>query len=159
MNRTCLKLMAFLICLPGLAGCLFVRHHTKIDREKEMQQQVVFENVQAQRVFESRAANPVARAVDGKTNVVAVPFLLWSSTHRMKSEAAYYNDQIRVCDKDGDRQISEAEALSYNPNYGQEEQVTSTEGSGTSIHETVELKPVPKSDVRQASSQRSKTNR
>lgn len=155
MNHVRLSLVALSASLPCVAGCLIVRHNTKLDREAELQKQVVFQNEEAQRLFESRAANPLQRMADGKTNVVAIPFLMWSSTTRMKAEGAYYNDQIVICDTNGDRQITEAEAKKYNPNDGMQTQVTATySGDGKTQKETVEVRQVRPSAVHQAGGQK-----
>lgn len=117
MKRVRLTLVALMMCLPGVAGCLIMHHHTKYEREAEQRKMVVFQTETAERVFKARAMNDEVRDSQGKSNFVAIPFLLmWSST-RVKSQPAFYNDQILACDTNGDRQISESEALAYNPTY------------------------------------------
>jgi hypothetical protein len=46
-------------------------------------------------------------------NVFAVPFLLWYSTTDVVSDNGIYNDQIAICDSNGDRIITLQEAETY----------------------------------------------
>ncbi len=109
--RLSLLLCAVLSC--SLSGCLFVRHSTRIVREKEAIHPIRFESEQAQRVFEAGVHELQARKETSGGEVTAVPFLCWYSYMNQLSDNAIYNDQESACDLNGDGFITLEEALAY----------------------------------------------
>lgn len=102
--------MAFLCCMPG---CLFVNHSTKVVRDKEPLQRVAFESEQAQQAFVAGVHDLQTRKQNYNFQVSAVPLLWWRSTANELSDNAIYNDQVSVCDTNGDGIISTQEGLTY----------------------------------------------
>ena len=112
-RRISTLLLVALLCFSS--GCLFTHHSTNLVRQDEPPREVQFESLAAQQAFNAKAFDEEARQKAAKTDFVAIPFLLWWSKMHVLSEGAYYNDQVAVCDTDGDGLISVGEALAYNP--------------------------------------------
>jgi hypothetical protein len=106
------------VCCAALlslnSGCLITRYNTNVVRKNEKPRAVQFESAQAKNIFEGKE-------VEVKTNLtsvsnprfVAVPFLLlWGSTD-VVSDNGIYNDQLAICDTNGDGVISFDEATTY----------------------------------------------
>ena len=104
-----------LVLLCFCSGCLFTHHSTNVVRQDEPPREVQFESLSAQQAFNAKAFDEEARQKAAKTDFVAIPFLLWWSKMDVLSDGAYYNDQVAVCDIDGDGLITVGEALAYNP--------------------------------------------
>jgi hypothetical protein len=102
--------MAFLCCMPG---CLFVNHSTKVVRDKEPMQRVAFESEQARQAFVAGVHDLQTRKQSYNFQVSAVPLLWWRSSANELSDNAIYNDQISVCDTNGDGVISTQEGITY----------------------------------------------
>jgi hypothetical protein len=95
------------------AGCLFSYQRTDTVRREECPQEVAFESEAAERLFaaglESRKA---AGLVVGSHNI-NIPFLLCWSDSAQLSDGAFFNDQVKVCDMDGNGFLSDAEVVAY----------------------------------------------
>ena len=99
-----------------LSGCLFVRHATRVVRDKEKQQPVQFESQRAQEFFVAGVHELQCHKQNLNVEVSAVPFLWWYSHSDELSDNAIYNDQISACDTNGDGVISMQEASTYRGN-------------------------------------------
>ncbi|MEN6449424.1 MAG: hypothetical protein ABFC96_02950 [Thermoguttaceae bacterium] len=122
-NRACrFSLLAFATLSCALSGCLFVRHSTRIVREKEAVHPIRFESDQAKTVFEAGVHQLQAHKETFGGDVLAVPFVCWRSHVNELSDNAVYNDQESACDLNGDGFISLEEALAYRAKV--EDQVT-----------------------------------
>jgi hypothetical protein len=99
--------------LSSTSGCLFVNHSTKVVRDKEPMQRVAFESPQAQQAFAAGVHDLQAHKQAYNFQVSAMPILWWKSTANELSDNAIYNDQVSVCDTNGDGMISTQEALTY----------------------------------------------
>ena len=111
--RRCVRwwLPAALACV--CSGCLFVRHTTHQVREKEALRPARFESAQTQSVFEAGVNDLKAHKNTSDPEVVAVPFVIWYSSVSELSDNAIYNDQISVCDTNGDNLITLDEAQAF----------------------------------------------
>ncbi len=98
-------------------GCLINHVGSRTLRDEELRQPISFETPLAAAAFDARARDSSARQATGNDRVVAVPFLFLWCTKTVRSENAYYNDQVAVCDIDNDRRITLAEAFAYNSDY------------------------------------------
>jgi hypothetical protein len=106
-----LALLGLLTC--GSSGCLFMRHSTRVVREKEKKQAVRFESPRAEEYFLGGVHELQAHKQNGHPEVTAIPFLMVYSRVDELSDNAIYNDQISACDTDGDGVISMQESLAY----------------------------------------------
>ena len=109
-------LLAVIFCTALVAfapGCLITRHSTNVVRKNEKPRKVQFESAQAKNIFDGKVAEQKADKGMSNPNVFAVPFLLWYSTTDVVSDNGIYNDQIAICDTDGDRIITLQEAETY----------------------------------------------
>jgi len=106
-----------IVLLCTCSGCLFNCHTTGLIRESEPRQSVVFESAMAQQAFNARAMSEDVSGETLKSCGVAIPFLLSCSRQKKLAPAASYNDQVVLCDTDGDRHITDAEAMTYNPEF------------------------------------------
>jgi len=96
------------------SGCLITHHSTNIVRKNEKPRAVVFESPQAKNIFDGKVVE--VRANQNSLNnphVVAVPFLLWWSSTDVVSDTGIYNDQVAICDTNGDGVITLDEATIY----------------------------------------------
>jgi hypothetical protein len=112
MNRHFFALVAAtLFC--SFSGCLFVNHSTKVVRDKEPMQRVAFESEQARQSFMAGVHDLQSHKQSYNFQVSAMPLLWWRSSANELSDNAIYNDQISVCDTNGDGFISTQEAVTY----------------------------------------------
>jgi hypothetical protein len=112
MNRHFVTLLvAALLC--SLSGCLFVNHSTRVVRDKEPMLPVQFESKQAQQYYAAGVHDLQTRKQTYNFQVSAMPLLWWRSTANELSDNAIYNDQISVCDTNGDNFITMEEAMAY----------------------------------------------
>jgi hypothetical protein len=105
--------LACALLLSCTSGCLFVRHNTRVVREKEALRPIQFESDQARSVFEAGVHELQAHKETSGGDVVAVPLLCWYSHVNELSDNAIYNDQESACDTNGDNIITLEEALPY----------------------------------------------
>ena len=108
-----------IVCCTALiafsSGCLFTRVTTNVVRKNEKPRAVAFESPQAKNIFDGKLAEAKANLPSNNSNpkVVAVPFLLlWASTD-VVSDNAIRNDQLTICDTNGDGVITLDEATMY----------------------------------------------
>jgi hypothetical protein len=110
-----LSILCCTVLLAFNTGCLFTRHTTNVVRKNEKPRAVAFESPQAKNIFDGKL-------VEAKTNlntnfsnprVVAVPFLLWYSSTDVVSDNGIYNDQLAICDINGDGVVTLDEASTY----------------------------------------------
>ena len=115
MKRYSLLAVIFSTALLAFApGCLITRHATNVVRKDEKPRTVQFESAQAKNIFDGKLAQ-VKSSKNGINNpsVFAVPFLLWYSSTEVVSDNGVYNDQLAICDTNGDDLISFEEATTY----------------------------------------------
>lgn len=99
------------LALATCSGCLITRHTTNVVRKNEKPRAVRFESAQAKNVFDGKVLETREKLASmSNPRVVAVPFLLWWSSTDMLSDNALRNDQLSICDVNGDGVISLAEA-------------------------------------------------
>jgi hypothetical protein len=114
MHRSAWFLAAFCTLILGVnSGCLITRHSTNIVRKNEKLRPVQFESAEAKNLFDGKLAQ--AKSDQGMKNpqVFAVPFLLWYSSTDVVSDNGVYNDQLAICDTNGDGFITDREAMIY----------------------------------------------
>jgi hypothetical protein len=94
---------------------LFTRHTTNVVRKNEKPRAVAFESPQAKNIFDGKEIEVKNNPNPNFSNphVVAVPFLLWWSSTDVVSDNAIRNDQLAVCDTNGDGVITLEEATVY----------------------------------------------
>ena len=112
MNRRFIALLGAAFLCP-FSGCLFVNHSTKVVRDKEPMQRVAFESEQARQYFQAAVHDLQSHKKSYNFQVSAMPVLWWRSSANELSDNAIYNDQISVCDTNGDGVISAQEAMTY----------------------------------------------
>jgi hypothetical protein len=97
------------------AGCLITRHTTNTVRKNEKPRAVAFESPQAKNIFDGKLVEVRASLNPSATNpkVIAVPFLLWWSSVDVVSDNGIYNDQLAICDTNGDGVITLDESTMY----------------------------------------------
>jgi hypothetical protein len=107
-----------IVCTAALlafsSGCLITRHTTNVVRKDEKPRAVTFESPQAKNMFDAKVVE-VRSNLAGMSNpkVVAVPFLLWWSSTEVVSDSGIYNDQVAICDVNGDGVVTLDEANFY----------------------------------------------
>ena len=95
-------------------GCLITHHSTNIVRKNEKPRAVVFESPQAKNIFDGKVVEVRANQTSlNNPHVIAVPFLLWWSSTDVVSDNGIYNDQVAICDTNGDGVITLDEATIY----------------------------------------------
>ena len=99
------------------SGCLFNYHMTGLIRETEPRGSVGFQSAMARQTFNSRATSEEVSDKTVKSSGVTIPFLLSCSRQKKLAPAASYNDQIAAADTDGNRTITDAEAMAYHPEF------------------------------------------
>jgi hypothetical protein len=101
--------------LASSSGCLFTRHTTNVVRKNEKPRAVTFESPQSKHIFEGKLAESRANLVNNFSNprIVAVPFVLWYSSTDVVSDTGIRNDQLAICDVNGDSVITNDEAAAY----------------------------------------------
>jgi hypothetical protein len=108
---TILSLCAASLCC--VTGCLFVRHSTSMVRDKEPLLPIRFESDRAKQYFLSGVHDLQSHKEGSDIQICAVPFLWWYSSASELSDNAIYNDQISVCDSNGDGLITTDEAMAF----------------------------------------------
>ncbi len=101
------------ILLVFESGCLVVHNSTRIVRENEPLRAVRFESEQAQSAFEAGVNEAKAHKKSQQSVALAVPFLCLFGRSTELSDNAVYNDEVVLCDADGDNVITEQEASAY----------------------------------------------
>ena len=116
MNARALKSLLALTLLCPFAGCLFTHASERVLRPEEQLYEVSFQTPLAEEMFMTCVAHPDADS--GKSgSFVGIPFLLaWARSERL-SKNAIHNDQIVLCDTNGDGLITDLEALRYRDRY------------------------------------------
>ncbi len=100
-----------LLCL--VPGCLITRHNTNVIRKNEEPKVAQFESPQAKNLFDAKVAEARAKQTGSHGRVFAVPFLLWYSSADVVSDNGVYNDQLAICDANGDGYVSLQESQIY----------------------------------------------
>ncbi len=95
------------------SGCLIVHNSTRVVRDNEPLRSVRFESEQARAAFEAGVNEMKAHKKKLQSVDLAVPFLCLVSRTSELSDNAVYNDEIVVCDANGDGYITEQEASAY----------------------------------------------
>jgi hypothetical protein len=114
MNRS--PMLEIIVCAAFLAfapGCLIMRHSTNVIRKNEKPRIVKFESAQAKNVFDGKLAQAKSNKNNANPSVIAVPFLFCFSSTEIVSDNGIYNDQISICDTNGDDLITLEEATIY----------------------------------------------
>lgn len=111
-SRTCATLLlpAVLLCS---AGCLMVRTHDEVLRRDESKRPVQFQSGFAQRTFTQKALSADERNRSAESSSLGVPFLFLYRKRTLRSEAAFFNDQLALCDADGDGFITDDEVMAF----------------------------------------------
>jgi hypothetical protein len=108
-----------IVCCSALlafsSGCLITRHTTNVVRKNEKPRAVVFDSPQTKNIFDGKLVEVKSIPNPNFQNpkVVAVPFLLWWSSTDVVSDNGIYNDQIAICDTNGDGTVTMDEANVY----------------------------------------------
>jgi hypothetical protein len=110
-----LSIISCTALLTFSSGCLITRHTTNVVRKNEKPRTVVFDSAQSKNIFDGKLAEVKGIPNPNFQNpkVVAVPFLLWWSSTDVVSDNGIYNDQIAICDTNGDGTITMDEANIY----------------------------------------------
>lgn len=113
MRRFIGLLIGFAAWLP-LGGCLITTHRDRVVRQDEPRQQVRFESDQGMVDFRNAVRR---RGLDGARergrSSFNLPFIISANHRDVLSWPAFFNDQVRLADFDGDGTISDAEAAAY----------------------------------------------
>jgi hypothetical protein len=115
------------------SGCLVTHVNRSIVRANEPRRDMQFESPFAQRTFNQLAFNEKRRNDSVSARMVAIPFLTMHVHTATPSENAFYNDQIAVCDTDGDGFITDSEAMSYHERMGADDSIESEVGEATAV--------------------------
>jgi hypothetical protein len=144
MNRSAWFLSAFCVFTLGVgSGCLITRHSTNIVRKHEKLRPVQFESAETKNLFDGKLAQAKSNQSMKNPQVFAVPFLLWYSSTDVVSDNGIYNDQVTLCDTNGDGVISNHEALVYAAKADQQvaQRDAAKSGSASEETKTAKLKP------------------
>lgn len=95
------------------SGCLITHHNTNVVRKWEKPKAAQFESAQAKNIFDSKVADVKANPTTSNPRLFAIPFLLWYSSTEVVSDNGIYNDQLAICDTNGDGMISVQESMVY----------------------------------------------
>jgi len=111
-----LALCAALSC----CGCLCVYNYTSEEslRASEPKRAVQFQSETAARLFCTTVNLRMKCAREEPTEEIYIPLLTSITRTQKLSDAAFYNDQVAVCDTNGDGLITDAEAVAYHSVYG-----------------------------------------
>lgn len=104
--------------LAASSGCLIMRSKIDVVRQSEERRTAQFQSSFAQRTFQSKALDASARESSGNVSSVTVPFLLSYNRKEVRSENAFYNDQLQLCDLNGDNFITDEEAMLFSGDHG-----------------------------------------
>lgn len=117
MRDTLSRGMGALICGIALTGCITFYSKTDIERGDEQRRPVRFENERAGTLF----TEELERRSDVVGEVaIGMPFVTFYERTRRLSDAAFFNEQVRICDTDQDGIITEIEANVYSRNHDKE---------------------------------------
>ena len=131
--------MVLLVFQPG---CLIVHSSNRVIREDEPLRPVRFESEQAKSTFEDGVSEARAHKKKYEACEFAVPFLCMFSRTSEVSDNAVYNDQIALCDANGDGVINEQEASAFRALVAERTRRDATKGNGKSDGEKiVSLRP------------------
>jgi hypothetical protein len=110
-----LTMVCCAVVLASNSGCLFTRHTTNIVRKNEKSREVTYESPQAKNIFEGKLAESRTNLGNNFSNprIIAVPFVLWYSSTDIVSDTGVRNDQLAICDANGDSVITNDEAAYY----------------------------------------------
>lgn len=131
--------------LPLLAssGCLVMHASEKVVRQDERRERVDFESDFARRSFQGRALSGEARREAGGKFAFGIPFIAGFARSTVVSQNAWYNDQIAVCDADGDRLITDDEVLAFgaveDAEASAEPQIATDAAVGADVEQTVAI--------------------
>jgi len=103
----------FALLMPALAGCMTLYHKRDVARAGEERLSVNFESEAAATWFQSRLALRNRDREASKQTLFAVPFVTLYHRETVLADNAFFNDQVRACDTNGDGKITEAEARVY----------------------------------------------
>jgi hypothetical protein len=106
--------LALCAALP-CCGCLCAYTYTCEEslRAGEPKRAVKFQSETAARLFCTTVDRRMRTAREEPTEEIYIPLVTSITRTRKLSEAAFYNDQVAVCDTDGDGLITDAEAVAY----------------------------------------------
>ena len=110
------KLRYWLLFLPLLAassGCLITQSTKRVIREDESRHQVQFESPEGAAAFTAQASNNASREASGTSASFGIPFLIGIFYSAAPSQNAYYNDQVSLCDANGDCFLTDAEVSAF----------------------------------------------
>lgn len=107
------KILWLLLLIPLLSGCVTFYHKSETVRKDEGRKAVEFENENAATVFHNAVRHSGKNSDKTDNTRVGVPFVTFYSKTSVISENAWYNDQITLCDTNGDGTITESEARVY----------------------------------------------
>ncbi len=101
------------ICLGILlAGCT-IYQSTEIARPSEERLKVKFENETASRLFNSMLSDRMILRKNNVAHNVSLAGITFYRDEQKLSDNAFWNDEVRRCDTDGDLLITEQEARTY----------------------------------------------
>jgi hypothetical protein len=105
----------FVACLllPAASGCALVFEHNEQLRSQEPRQCARFETDKAADLFQTAYAHRLKHQDPTRSASVGIIFVTWMSWTTTVAEAAFYNDELAVCDTNHDGFISEVEAAAY----------------------------------------------
>jgi hypothetical protein len=93
-------------------------HYERTDtvRREENPQAISFESEAAERLFADALEKKKVSNLDISSANITVPLIFyWSKSVRL-SEAAFFNDQVKACDVDGNGLLSDTEVAEYHKN-------------------------------------------
>ena len=110
--RTAILLLPVAAVLSS--GCLVTTHEDKVIREDEPRQAVQFETDEGMMQFHSavnRRSDSGARE-RGRSSF-NIPFIVSANTRKVLARSAFFNDQVRIADINGDGKLTDAEVWAY----------------------------------------------
>ncbi len=117
MSMRALKSLLVVTLLTPATGCLFTHASERVIRQDEQLYEVGYQSALAEETFQACVSHPDAKDSGKSGSFVGIPFLLaWARSERL-SENAVHNDQIILCDTNGDGIITDLEALRYRDRY------------------------------------------
>jgi hypothetical protein len=118
--------LALCAALP-CCGCLYSYTCEEAVRAAEPKRAVHFQSETAARLFCTTVDLRLKSAREELTEEFCVPFISYVKIRKL-SEAAFYNDQVAVCDTDGDGVITDAEAVAYHRSCGVQSKTSQLDG-------------------------------
>ncbi len=97
-----------ILSLAG-SGCLLSHSHKRVVRQDEIRERVEFESDEAAATFHAVATDDDARSALRGEASFGIPFVVGISHQSVLSPNAYYNDQVAMCDMNGDGFLSDEE--------------------------------------------------